>query len=118
MNIDWRLQMKHFVSGIFFLLLVLLNSFVPVQAGTDAARVADEDIKAMSLGEIRKIDIEAGKLTIKHGPIANLDMSAMTMTFRVQEPVVLGSLKVGDKIRFVAERINGSLMVTQIERAE
>ena len=97
-------------------MLVALMSAMPVQAKTDAVHVADEG--AMSAGEVRKIDLQTGKLTIKHGPIVNLDMAAMTMTFRVQEPAALESLKVGDKIRFVAERINGSLIVTYIERAE
>ena len=97
-------------------MLVALMSAMPVQANTDVVRVAEES--AMSAGEVRKIDLQAGKLTIKHGPIVNLDMAAMTMAFRVQEPAALESLKVGDKIRFIAERINGSLMVTYIERAE
>ena len=108
--------MKYFVSSIFFLALVALMPAMSVQANTDVVRMAEEG--AMSSGEVRKIDLQAGKLTIKHGPIVNLDMDAMTMAFRVKEPAVLESLKVGDKIRFVAERINGSLMVTYIERAE
>lgn len=108
--------MKHFVSGIFFILSVSLISSMPALADTDAAPAAQAD--TMSAGEVRKIDLQSGKLTIKHGPIVNLDMSAMTMTFRAKEPAVLESLKVGDKIRFVAERVNGSLMVTYIERAE
>ena len=112
-----HIQMKRFVNRVFFLVLVaLMSAVMPAQANTDVVRVAEE--VAMSAGEVRKIDLQAGKLTIKHGPIVNLDMAAMTMTFRVQEPAALESLKVGDKIRFVAERINGSLMVTYIERAE
>jgi Cu/Ag efflux protein CusF len=108
--------MKRFVSGILFLALFTWMSAMPAQANTDAVHAAEEG--AMSAGEVRKIDLQAGKLTIKHGPIVNLDMAAMTMTFRVQEPAALESLEVGDKIRFVAERVNGSLMVTYIERAE
>ena len=108
--------MTRFVSRIFFSVLIALMSAAPAQANTDAVRV--EEAGAMSSGEVRKIDLQAGKLTIKHGPIVNLDMAAMTMTFRVQQPATLESLKPGDKIRFVAERVNGSLMVTYIERAE
>ncbi|HQA32469.1 MAG TPA: copper-binding protein, partial [Casimicrobium huifangae] len=51
-------------------------------------------------GEIRKIDTDARKITIKHGEIKNLDMPAMTMVFQLQESVQIGTLKVGDKIKF------------------
>lgn len=68
-------------------------------------------------GEVRKIDKTQGKLTLKHGPIPNLDMPAMTMVFKVADPKMLDSLKDGDKIRFSAQRVNGTVMVTAIEPA-
>lgn len=70
---------------------------------------------ATSTGEVRKIDKEAGKITIKHGPLANLEMPAMTMVFRVKDPAMLDQVKVGDQIQFVAEKINGALTVAKIE---
>src|ERR1700720_4193490 len=57
----------------------------------------------MSHGEIRKVDAAAGKLTIKHGPLENLGMEAMTMVFKVKDPAMISKVKVGDKIDFVAE---------------
>jgi Cu/Ag efflux protein CusF len=69
----------------------------------------------MSDGEVRKVDKEAGKITIKHGPLANLDMPGMTMVFRLKDPAMLDRVKEGDKIKFVAERMNGSLTVIQME---
>jgi Cu(I)/Ag(I) efflux system periplasmic protein CusF len=68
----------------------------------------------MSDGEVRKIDKEAGKITIKHGPLVNLDMPGMTMVFRVKDPSMLDRVKEGDKIKFVADRVNGSLTVIQM----
>lgn len=68
----------------------------------------------MSEGEIRKIDAAAGKITLKHGPLKNLDMPAMTMVFRVSDPAMLGHLKVGDKVRFVAANPGGQLTITEI----
>lgn len=65
-------------------------------------------------GEIRKIDKDAMKLTIKHGEIKSLDMPAMTMVFRVKEVAMFDTLKSGDKIKFKANRENGSLTVTEI----
>jgi Cu/Ag efflux protein CusF len=69
-------------------------------------------------GEITKVDESAGKLTIKHGPIKNLDMDAMTMVFRVKEPDMIKTVKAGDKIKFEADTVNGALTVTQIEAAK
>jgi len=72
---------------------------------------------AMTAGEVRKIDAEQGKVTIRHEPIANLDMPAMTMVFRAQSPELLKGLKVGDKIRFHAETVGGAILVTHIQPA-
>jgi Cu(I)/Ag(I) efflux system periplasmic protein CusF len=66
-------------------------------------------------GEVRKVDKEAGRLTLKHGPIPNLDMPDMTMVFRVKEPAMLDKLKVGDKVKFAADKVNGVITVTSIE---
>lgn len=73
---------------------------------------------AMSEGEVRKIIKETGKITIKHGPLANLDMPGMTMLFRAQDPAMLDQVKEGDRIRFVANKIDGVFTVTKIELKE
>jgi Cu(I)/Ag(I) efflux system protein CusF len=69
-------------------------------------------------GEVRKVDKEAKKLTIRHGPITNLDMPAMTMVFQVKDPAMLDSVKAGDKVRFVADKAGGAYTVTKIEPAK
>lgn len=69
-------------------------------------------------GSVQKIDQGAGKVTIKHGPIKNLDMDAMTMVFRVQDPEMLKKVKVGQKIKFEADRVNGQITVTKIQSAK
>jgi Cu(I)/Ag(I) efflux system protein CusF len=69
-------------------------------------------------GQVTKIDEAAGKITLKHGPIKKLDMNeGMTMVFRVQDPAMLKRVKVGEKVRFDADRINGQITVTKIEKA-
>jgi Cu/Ag efflux protein CusF len=70
---------------------------------------------ALSEGEVRKVDKDAGKITIRHGPLANLDMPAMTMVFHVKDRGMLGQVKSGDKVKFVAEKIEGAFTVTLIE---
>jgi Cu(I)/Ag(I) efflux system periplasmic protein CusF len=69
-------------------------------------------------GQVTKIDEAAGKITLKHGPIKKLDMNeGMTMVFRVQDPAMLKQVKIGDKVRFDADRVNGQFTVTKIEKA-
>ena len=72
----------------------------------------------MTPGEVRKVDKDARKLTIKHEPLQNLDMPAMTMVFQVSEPAMLEQVKAGDRIRFQAEKIGGAFTVTKIETAK
>lgn len=76
-------------------------------AATPAATTSD--------GQVRKVDKTQGKVTLKHGPIANLDMPGMTMVFKVRDPKMLDSLQQGDKVRFAADNVNGALTVTAIE---
>lgn len=73
--------------------------------------------EGMADGEIRKVDKDAKKITIKHGPLANLDMPPMTMVFQVKDPAMLDSVKAGDKVKFRAEKIGGAFTVTAIEAA-
>jgi Cu/Ag efflux protein CusF len=72
---------------------------------------------SMTEGVVRKVDKDAGKITLKHGPIGNLDMPAMTMVFRVADQAMLQQVKPGDKVKFRAESIGGLLTVTKIEPA-
>jgi Cu/Ag efflux protein CusF len=67
-------------------------------------------------GTVEKVDTAQGKITIDHGPIKNLDMDAMTMVFRAQDPALLKGLKAGDKIQFTADRVNGQISVTSIKK--
>ena len=74
---------------------------------------------AMVNGQVTKIDEFAGKITLKHGPIKKLEMEdPMTMVFRVQDPTMLKQVKVGDKVKFDADRINGQFTVTKIEKSK
>jgi Cu/Ag efflux protein CusF len=75
------------------------------------------EASAMSEGVVRKIDAANGKITLRHGPIVNLDMPAMTMVFRVQPPELLKPVKVGDRVKFHVESIEGAYTVTAIQLA-
>lgn len=72
----------------------------------------------MTDGVIRKVNKDAGKLTIKHGEIKQLDMPPMTMVFQVKDPAMLDQVKAGDKVRFAVESKGGAMTVTRIEPAK
>jgi Cu/Ag efflux protein CusF len=71
----------------------------------------------MSDGVVRKIDAANGKLTLRHGPLVNLDMPGMTMVFRVRSPELLSGIKVGDAVKFHAEYVDGVFIVTALQVA-
>ena len=73
--------------------------------------------QAWTQGEVRRVDRDAKKITLRHEAIANLDMSAMTMVFQVAEPAMLDAVKPGDRVRFEAEKIPGGYRVTRLEPA-
>lgn len=73
---------------------------------------------AMTEGEIKKVDKDAKKLTIKHGELKNLGMPGMTMVFKVQDAAMLDKVKQGDQVRFTADKVDGALTVTSIELAK
>jgi Cu(I)/Ag(I) efflux system periplasmic protein CusF len=71
---------------------------------------------ALSDGEIRKVDKAGKKLTIKHGPLQNIDMPPMTMVFQVKDPKMLDQVKVGDKVKFEAGLLpGGKTVVNRLE---
>lgn len=85
--------------------------------GAHSAHGASAQSAAMADGEIRKVDKDAKKITVRHGPLANLDMPAMTMVFQVKDPAMLDQVKAGDKVKFVAEKVGGAFTITKIEPA-
>jgi Cu(I)/Ag(I) efflux system protein CusF len=80
-----------------------------------AAAGSTIEAAAMSAGEVMKIDQAAAKIIIKHGRLLNLGMPAMTMAFKVSQPAMIGQVKAGDRIRFLVEKVNGTLTVTKLE---
>ena len=82
--------------------------------GNHAATAVAGQEMAMSDGEVKKVDKDTGRLTIKHGPLENLGMPGMTMVFGVKDASTLDALKPGDKIKFVAEKVEGRYVVIQL----
>lgn len=89
-----------------------------MQHGDMGSGASGMPMRGLSDGTVRKVDKDAGKVTIAHGPIENLDMPGMTMVFRVKEAAWLDQMKPGDKIRFMADRVEGRLTVIKYEPAK
>jgi len=83
-----------------------------------APALAAPEAAALTEGVIRKLDRASGTVTITHGEIANLNMGAMTMSFKAKPPALLKRWKEGDKIRFRAEETKGELTVVRIDAAK
>lgn len=96
------LNVPHFAHG----------AETPSRDGTKTEQTAT--VADMADGEVRKVDKDAKKVTIKHGEIKSLDMPAMTMVFRLNDAAMLDTLKVGDKIRFKAEREKGTFVISEV----
>jgi Cu(I)/Ag(I) efflux system periplasmic protein CusF len=88
----------------------------PVHATSDATSTKKTQSKDMAEAEVRKVDKDAKKVTLKHGPIKNLDMPGMTMVFQVKDAALLDKLAAGDKIMFTAEQQQGAFVITAVEK--
>jgi len=88
------------------------------QATMDHSKMAMPQTAAMTDGEVKKIDKDAGKITLKHGEIKQLDMPAMTMVFTAKDKALLDGVKVGEKVKFMAVNDNGKMVVTDIQAAK
>lgn len=95
----------------------ILSSFFVIGLAITPSLSSAAEKDAMVDGQITEVR-KGGEFTIKHGPIPNLDMGAMTMVFRVKEPAMAKGLKKGDKIRFHAEEIDGKLTLTSVTKAK
>ena len=106
---------------IFFAITMGLTMSHAVYADDAHHKKTDAQAAAgavLTEGEIRKVDKDTKKITIKHGPIQNLDMPAMTMVFQVKDQAMLDQVKAGDKINFIAEKVGGQYTLMRVEAAK
>jgi Cu/Ag efflux protein CusF len=110
------------MTRVFSAVLVAGALLAPIAHAEDAHHTGGTTVAqtsaALSDGEVRKVDKDAKKITIKHGPLANLDMPPMTMVFQVNDAAMLDQVKAGDKVKFQAEKVGGAFTVTKIESAK
>ena len=103
------------LPALIVALLTGLSTAPVALAAHDAAIKASADTQSLSEGVVKKVDAAAGKITIAHGPLENLNMPPMTMGFEVKDKAALKGIKAGDKVRFRAEQIGDRLVVTTLK---
>lgn len=94
------------------LVLSRLAAILLLSAGMSGAALAQKTDRVE--GEVRRINEAEGKVTLRHGPLPNLDMPAMTMVFTAKDPAILKGIKVGEKVNFVTENSDGVFYVLEI----
>lgn len=110
------MKLTHILATTALAMTLTVNAQTTAPSVADSAAQQTPSAAApQSDGEVRKVDKEQGKVTLKHGPIANLEMPGMTMVFKVSDPKMLDSIKEGDKVKFAASKANGAVTVTSIE---
>ena len=102
-------------TGLLFAAASALAQTTPATPAAAASAATETTGTTKSEAEVRKVDVSAGKITLKHGEIKNLDMPPMSMVFQVKDPALLNQVKAGDKVRFTADKINGAYTVLTLE---
>ena len=92
-----------------------MKHFTTLVAALLASAAFAQTALPLTEAEVRKVDKDNGKITLKHGEIKNLDMPPMSMVFQVKDPALLDKVKAGDNIRFTVDKINGAFTVLSIE---
>lgn len=95
-------------------LTALLSAVLLMATASVFAQTALPQVNA----EVRKVDPDAQKITLKHAEIPNLEMSAMTMVFRVKDPALLQKAKAGDQVKVTVDKVEGALTVMSMEPAK
>jgi len=114
------MELRKYVVALSAVLALMANGAVAQQAADHSAHHPADASKAadMTDGEVRKIDKEAKKITLRHSEIKSLEMPAMTMVFQVKDPAMLDKVQTGAKVRFRAEKVGGAYTITAIEAAK
>jgi len=107
--------MKRNIIAAITLGALLPFSALAVDAHHQPAATGAASSAQLADGEVRKVDKDAKKITIKHGPIQSLDMPPMTMVFQIKDAAMLNRVNVGDKIKFGVDKVGGAYTVNQLE---
>jgi Cu/Ag efflux protein CusF len=105
--------MKNTKSLFFSLIIFTIATFLSTATFSYAASALP-----LVSAEVRKVDIENKKISLKHGEIKNLDMPGMSMVFQVKDAAMLANINAGDKVMFTADKLDGAYTVMSIEKTK
>jgi Cu/Ag efflux protein CusF len=95
--------------------LLVAAQTTPTPGTASAMPLAASPAAPMVEGEVRKVDKDTRKITLKHGDMPSLEMPAMTMVFQVKDPAMIDTVKAGDKVKFTAQKVGGAFVITEIQ---
>ncbi len=102
--------------AVFALAISIPQGALATEVTPKPVTAADTDASGMTDAEVRKVDLEAGRVTLKHAPIKELDMPAMTMVFNARDKAMLEKVKVGDRVKFKAISEGGKFTITELRQ--
>lgn len=108
-------HIKPLLAATAIALSTLFSGAVLAQTSSDHTAMEMSAKPSLTDGEVKKIDKEAGKVTLKHGEIKHLEMPPMTMVFGVKDKSMLDTVKAGDKVRFMVIEEKGRMLVTDLQ---
>jgi Cu(I)/Ag(I) efflux system protein CusF len=112
-----KTSMKLFALSAAMTALSLISpSLVLAQTVAATSAAATPNAMPLSEGEIKKVNMDTAQLTIQHGPLTNLHMPGMTMSFKVKDAAMLQQVKPGDKVHMSIEKVDGALTVTTLQK--
>lgn len=109
---------NHLLAATAIVLSSFLSGHAFAAATAEPTKMDMAESPSLTEGEVRKIDKELGKITLKHSDIKHLDMPGMTMVFLAKDKTMLDKVKVGDKVRFMVVDEGGKMTVTDIQAAK
>jgi Cu(I)/Ag(I) efflux system periplasmic protein CusF len=100
------------ISALLIVMMAFAGAAVPPAVATELAQARQP--QAID-GEVTRVNKDTQKITIRHGPMPHIDMPAMTMVYALKDPAMLDQVKVGSKIRFIGDKIDGQFTVLSID---
>ena len=112
------MKLRLVLSATALAITALAGNPVFAQMNMDHGKMGMAAAPGMTDGEVRKIDKDAGKITIKHGEIKHMEMPGMTMVFTAKDKNLLSNVKPGDKVKFMVVNEGGKMVVTDLQPAQ
>ena len=72
------------------------------------------DNGALTDAVVKKVDPSTGMVTLQHGALKNIGMSAMTMAYKAKDGAMVKQAKEGEKVKVRVEDVGGTLTIVKL----